>query len=618
MMPGEKREIYSVYEPAWRLSYAIPMWLKGFTDAGYLLTAKDFLQNAPYAEIGYVSEEELSSVLSVVVPRVMAENNLQPIIDIAKKYRCFEDFDYRSSRQKTDFYRQWYHTRIKHPLISLECFMEDYAESHDGEEWEIHDDALESGTVNVSGNADVYIAVDEESIEADVVTVDGGSLKAHGGNGYSGIYVAEVTVNAGKLIVSSEDENAILADSIKITGGTLVAGNNTAEYSVFDVAPDFSEYNSEHMVLASEKADATYLVEYDSANAENYRVITIQCKHELDGKVCKKCGFECGVDCGHYLEEGAVCAICGSFVYAITHQPTEAEPYVGLSDETDASYQWYTVEENTSEITDENAGIVSYTWGESSYDKETGWTGVPNAEGSLYQDFFTAELKAGETVTVELTGDFSNIVVLYNYDSAVGVGNTFQEGVATYEFTVESAGNYTFYTYVNSGVVTVKAHKTTVDENTIDGETSAELKKPVIGNKHFCEVTFADGTTEISDAFEATHLHSFSKYEVTEEAECGKAGKEVANCDHDCGATDEKEIPALTHKDEDGDYLCDYGCGHEFPKPIEPEQPDTPTADTCDHLCHKIGFMGFIWKIIKFFFKLFGIQQYCDCGTLHY
>ena len=140
MMPGEKREIYSGYEPAWRLSYAIPMWLKGFTDAGYLPTAMEFLQNAPYAEIGYVSEEELSAVLSVVVPRVMAENNLQPIIDIAKKYRCFEDFDYRSSRQKTDFYRQWYHTRTKHPLISLECFMEDYAESHDGEEWEIHDE----------------------------------------------------------------------------------------------------------------------------------------------------------------------------------------------------------------------------------------------------------------------------------------------------------------------------------------------------------------------------------------------------------------------------------------------------------------------------------------------
>ena len=115
--------------------------------------------------------------------------------------------------------------------------------------------------------------------------------------------------------------------------------------------------------------------------------------------------------------------------------------------------------------------------------------------------------------------------------------------------------------------------------------------------------------------------HSFTKYEVTEEAECGKAGKEVASCDHGCGATDENEIPALEHIDEDGDYLCDHGCGHEFEQPVDPEQPDTPdepTDDNCDHLCHKSGFLGFLWKIVRFFQKLFGIQQYCDCGITHW
>ncbi len=63
------------------------------------------------------------------------------------------------------------------------------------------------------------------------------------------------------------------------------------------------------------------------------------------------------------------------------------------------------------------------------------------------------------------------------------------------------------------------------------------------------------------------------------------------------------------HTDEDGDYLCDYGCGHEFEKP----------ADTdCDHLCHKDGLLGFFWKLACFFFRLFNLQQYCDCGELHY
>ena len=149
---------------------------------------------------------------------------------------------------------------------------------------------------------------------------------------------------------------------------------------------------------------------------------------------------------------------------------------------------------------------------------------------------------------------------------------------------------------------------------------------------------------------------------MTEEAKCGVAGKEVAACDNGCGATDEKAIealkhdivideavapkcgetgltqgehctrcdykveqeivPALEHKDADGDYKCDNGCGHEFEKPAPeeptPDTPDEPTDEVCDHLCHKGGFMGFIWKIVKFFWKLFKMNPVCECGAAHY
>ena len=127
-----------------------------------------------------------------------------------------------------------------------------------------------------------------------------------------------------------------------------------------------------------------------------------------------------------------------------------------------------------------------------------------------------------------------------------------------------------------------------------------------------------DRDTKTVDALK----HSFTKYEVTEEAKCGVAGKEVAYCDNGCGATDEKAIAALTHKDADGDYKCDNGCGHEFEKPAPedptPDTPDEPTDDACDHLCHKGGFIGFIWKIVKFFSKLFKINPVCECGAAHY
>ncbi len=38
----------------------------------------------------------------------------------------------------------------------------------------------------------------------------------------------------------------------------------------------------------------------------------------------------------------------------------------------------------------------------------------------------------------------------------------------------------------------------------------------------------------------------------------------------------------------------------------------------CDHLCHRTGFVSYIWKVISFLQRLFGVQQYCDCGVLHY
>jgi hypothetical protein len=55
--------------------------------------------------------------------------------------------------------------------------------------------------------------------------------------------------------------------------------------------------------------------------------------------------------------------------------------------------------------------------------------------------------------------------------------------------------------------------------------------------------------------------------------------------------------------------------------PDEPDTPDTPEEPTdkaCDHLCHKGGFVGFIWKIVKFFWKLFKMNPVCACGAAHY
>ena len=190
-------------------------------------------------------------------------------------------------------------------------------------------------------------------------------------------------------------------------------------------------------------------------------------------------------------------------------------------------------------------------------------------------------------------------------------------------------------------------------------EVTEEAKCGVAGKE---VATCDNGCGETDEKAIEALRHSFTKYEETEAPKCGVEGKEVAYCDNGCGATDEKAIealkhdivideavapkcgetgltqgehctrcdykveqeavPALTHKDADGDYKCDNGCGHEFEKPVPeeptPDTPDEPTDDACDHLCHKDGFMGFIWKIVKFFSKLFKINPVCECGAAHY
>ena len=98
---------------------------------------------------------------------------------------------------------------------------------------------------------------------------------------------------------------------------------------------------------------------------------------------------------------------------------------------------------------------------------------------------------------------------------------------------------------------------------------------------------------------------------------CGEtgltAGQHCSRCD--AMTIIQEVVPALTHKDDDGDYLCDYGCGHEFEKPVEPDEPDVPntpdepdtpdepTDETCTD-CGKVH-TNFFSEIICFFIRIF-------------
>ena len=65
-------------------------------------------------------------------------------------------------------------------------------------------------------------------------------------------------------------------------------------------------------------------------------------------------------------------------------------------------------------------------------------------------------------------------------------------------------------------------------------------------------------------------------------------------------------VNATGHADNDGDGYCD----------ADNELLD-PSVE-CDCNCHKDGFTSFIWKIVNFFNKLFGLNKFCECGIAHY
>lgn len=70
-------------------------------------------------------------------------------------------------------------------------------------------------------------------------------------------------------------------------------------------------------------------------------------------------------------------------------------------------------------------------------------------------------------------------------------------------------------------------------------------------------------------------------------------------------------VNALGHKDADGDYKCDNGCGYEYEKPAPEEEP-------CDCNCHAGGIKAFFFKLINFFKKIFDKSaKVCKCGAAH-
>lgn len=128
---------------------------------------------------------------------------------------------------------------------------------------------------------------------------------------------------------------------------------------------------------------------------------------------------------------------------------------------------------------------------------------------------------------------------------------------------------------------------------------------------HFsCYVLTASNLYEANKTYEmATCPFSTGhEYEFTTTAPtCVSEGRSAYVCKH-CGESyGEQSIPSNGHNDADHDGYCD-GCGQM-----------TEARAHCKHLCHSDKWYAkILWFVIRIFCKIFGINQYCECGTRHY
>ena len=103
--------------------------------------------------------------------------------------------------------------------------------------------------------------------------------------------------------------------------------------------------------------------------------------------------------------------------------------------------------------------------------------------------------------------------------------------------------------------------------------------------------------------------HYYSYYTKTTEPTCTEQGYTLHECE--CGDSYKDNYKAaLGHKRSPHGDWCDR-CG----ATMAPAKPDT---SNCSCNCHKTGFMGFIYKLQRFFWKLFKTNKTCACGTVHY
>ncbi len=449
-----------------------------------------------------------------------------------------------------------------------------------------------SGSVTVNGGNIILDCVTEYNIST--ITCDGG-FTINGGtvtasNNYFYVVSHYVTLNGGELnIISTAADREAISSDITMDKGTLLTvsgayGLISKDHGDILKADGLTE--SDYFFVRYD-TESEFVPVYDikaALDGKNYAEIKVD-THEHDFDNFGKC--ICGYECPHESYTDGVCENCG---YECTHSWGEGvltRPTLVGAGGIVGGEHW-------------QEGYYTYTC---SLCGDTYTEAVERADGSAF-NYAVWEIKdciGNEMLTQEARDEIhqSYLGVLENNsefvdeegfirdDLIASEQGIIDEAVAELQKIIDTAeAKIASGEYVKADYSEIDEAIKAVDEALENATISEEMANELSDIKAQLETLKADSNTSAADL---ANNGLFDRVETITET--------MNNCADG------------NHTDADGDFLCDYGCGHEFEKP----------ADTdCDHLCHKDGILGFFWKIISFFQRLFGIEQYCDCGALHY
>lgn len=178
--------------------------------------------------------------------------------------------------------------------------------------------------------------------------------------------------------------------------------------------------------------------------------------------------------------------------------------------------------------------------------------------------------------------------------------------------TCEKGGTFRKYCEVCNRPRVEKTVKAGEHVELIEQETEYKVSDSICSRKQFI-CSCCGGVEEVTTTHTLFKLVEGTKPTCTQDGtpslyECRICGKRIS-------PETTESLKATGHNfeyDEEGTKYC-LNCNLYY---VEGENGE---AKTCTHFCHNNGTIGkILTKILTFFWKLFGINQECECGALHY